>query len=141
LPRSSDALLARAAVAVSAVLVLAWLGVMVRDERLLERAVEISGRVHRSADAARAEDSFLSARSLNPDTAPDVGRAVLYIGRGRRGRAVTLLDDVLRREPDNLTAWGLLFEVSRDADPRAARRALATRRRLDPFSARLPRAR
>jgi hypothetical protein len=45
---------------------------------------------------------------------------------------VALLEDVLRREPDNLTAWRVLMLLS----PDAAGRALAAQRRLDPVNVR-----
>jgi hypothetical protein len=127
---------ARVVVAVVAVLLIGWLAVMERDERLLERGVAISGRSKGPQDAARAEQAFRDARLLNPDSAPDMGRAFVYVGTGRRKQAVGTVEDVLRREPDNLTAWGLLFRVSRGVDPANERRALAQRRRLDPLSSR-----
>lgn len=126
---------ARACVALVAVVALAWLGVMLRDARLLDRGVKTSGRLVEAGDAARAEDAFRGARLLNPDTAPDLARVVLYQGRGRYEPAIALVSDVLRREPDNLAAWALLFGLSPD-DPAARRRALAARRRLDPLNAR-----
>jgi hypothetical protein len=126
----------RVAVCVAAVLVIGWLGVMERDERALKRGVEASGRVSGAADLARAEQAFEDARLLNPDTTPDVGLAFLYQGAGRRQDAADVVDDVLRREPDNLSAWGLLFTLSRGADAADERRALAARRRLDPLRAR-----
>jgi hypothetical protein len=126
----------RAAIAVVAVLAIAWLAVMERDTVLQDRGVALSGRLSEPGNAARAERSFRSARLLNPDTTPDVGRAFLYLARERRSDATALLADVLRREPDNLTAWGVLYNVSRGHDPANARRALAARARLDPLSAR-----
>jgi hypothetical protein len=129
---------ARGAVAVVAIVVLGWLAVMERDERLFQRGVDISGRIRGAADAGRAESAFLRARLLNPDTSPEMGRAVLYLGRGRRERAVAVIEDVLRREPDNLAAWGQLYRLTQDADAAATRRALAAQRRLDPLNA-LPR--
>jgi hypothetical protein len=127
---------ARAVVAVVAILLIAWLAVMERDARLLERGVQTSGRGHIPGNPERAEKAFRDARVLNPDTEPDLGRAFLYFGTNRRARARALVEDVLRREPDNLTAWGLLFRVANEVDPAGARRALAARRRLDPLSAR-----
>jgi hypothetical protein len=118
----------RVAVAVVAVLVIAWLGVMERDERLLQRGVKASS----AGQAARAERAFRDARLLNPDSAPDVLRSFLYAGTDRREEAQALTEEVLRREPDNLTAWVVLMRV----DPRSAQRALAARRRLDPVNAR-----
>jgi Tfp pilus assembly protein FimV len=132
---------ARVVVSVVALLVIAWLGLMERDARLLDRGVDTAsgaiafGRL--SADQFRsAESDFRAARFLNPDTAPDVNRAVMYQVHGRSAQAAELLEDVVRREPENLTAWGVLVEVARDRDPAMARRAVAARRRLDPLSAR-----
>lgn len=123
---------ARAAVAIVAVVVLAWLGVMERDARLQASGVAAAAP---PPDFARADADLRAARLLNPDTAPDTARAVLYNSVGRKPQAAALLEDVLRREPDNLTAWALLLLVARDDDPAAVRRALAARRRLDPLSA------
>jgi predicted Zn-dependent protease len=126
----------RAGVALVAVLVLGWLAVMERDTRLQERAIKASGRLSVAGNEARADAAFRAARFLNPDTTPDVGRAVMYLARERRPAAAALLRDVLRREPDNLTAWSVLYGVTRQSDPATARRALAARKRLDPLAAR-----
>jgi predicted Zn-dependent protease len=126
----------RAAVALVAVLVLGWLAVMERDTRLQERAIKASGRLSVAGNEARADAAFRAARFLNPDTTPDVGRAVMYLARERRPAAAALLRDVLRREPDNLTAWSVLYGVTRQSDPATARRALAARKRLDQLAAR-----
>ena len=121
----SGGVVARACVAAIAVVVIAWLAVMERNEHLLKRGVE-----------TRSVDDFSRARVLNPDTSADVGRALVLQSRGEGREARRVLDSVLRREPENLRAWGLLYLISRDADPAAARRALAARRRLDPLGAR-----
>jgi hypothetical protein len=123
---------ARVAVATVAVLAIAWLGVMERDERMVQRGVQAS----KQGESARAERSFRDARLLNPDSAPDVLRSFLYVGTDRRAEAKRLVEDVLRREPDNLTAWFVLFRISQGTDPALERRALAARRRLDPVNAR-----
>jgi hypothetical protein len=127
---------ARAAVGLVAVILLAWLGVMERDAYLQSRAVDAAGRLDVPGNAERAAADFRAARLLNPDTAPDVGLALLHQSAGRRVQAAALLEDVLRREPENLTAWGLLYNVARGADPATARRAFDARRRLDPIRAR-----
>jgi predicted Zn-dependent protease len=123
---------ARIAVAAVAVLVLAWLAVMERDVRLLATGSAAAER----RDVAAAEADFRSARTLNPDTTPDLRRAFLYQATGRGEEAVALLENVVRREPDNLPAWGLLLTFTRESDPATARRALAAARRLDPQRAR-----
>jgi hypothetical protein len=122
----------RIGVVVVALVVIAWLGVMERDARLQSRGVDAAQR----RDFTSAEADFRAARTLNPDTEPDVSRAFLYERTARHGRAAAVLEDVLRREPDNLTAWGLLFTFTKNHDPATADRALAARRRLDPLSAR-----
>ena len=127
---------ARIAVAVVAVAAIAWLAVMERNVRLQARGVEASNQLVVPGNAARAEAAFRDARLLNPDTMPDLGRAYVYQARGRRREAAALLSDIVRREPDNLTAWGVLYSLTRRSDPATARRALAAQARLDPVSAR-----
>jgi predicted Zn-dependent protease len=119
---------ARAGVAVVAVVVLAWLGVSERSVRLQASGVAATAR----HDFDRAESDFRAARLLNPDAAPDLGRAFVYAASSRQAQAVALLDDVLRREPDNRAAWGVLEQITRQSDPGSARRAHAALRRLDP---------
>jgi hypothetical protein len=126
----------RVAVIVVAAAVLAWLGVMERDARLQARGVAAAGRLDVPGNGARADAALRGARLLNPDTAPDVGRALVLQARGRSREAAGVLEAVVGREPDNLTAWGVLFAVTRASDPAIARRALAARRRLDPVGAR-----
>jgi predicted Zn-dependent protease len=127
---------ARVAVGLAALVVVAWLGAMERDARLQARGVAAAESPHVEGNLARAADDLRAARFLNPDTAPDVGRAAVYNAGGRWREAIALLADVLRREPDNIEAWGVLFLVARDRDPAAAARAVSARRRLDPLRAR-----
>jgi hypothetical protein len=123
---------ARAAVAVVAVLALAWLGVMERNLRLEARGAAVL-RSHDDPRAlARAETDLRRANLLNPGTGPDLSRALVRRAGGRTAASVALLEDVVRREPDNLTAWRVLGLLS----PAAAGRALAAQRRLDPLNAR-----
>jgi predicted Zn-dependent protease len=122
----------RVVVAVASVLLVAWLAVMELDVR--RQAAGVSAAQRR--DFAAADADFRAARRLNPDTAPDVNRAFLYQRMGRHGDAAGVLEDVLHREPDNLTAWALLFTFAKGHDRATADRALAARRRLDPVSAR-----
>jgi predicted Zn-dependent protease len=130
---------ARAVVAVIAVLVLAWLGLMERDVRFEARGTHLSAQLAVRGNVARADAELRAAQRLNPDTAPELKRAFLYVGARRPADAASILEGILRREPDNLAAWGALFNVARDRDPVAADRALAARRRLDPLRAPPPR--
>jgi hypothetical protein len=122
----------RVVVIAVALVLIAWLGVMERDARLQARGVDAAQR----HDIADADADFRAARTLNPDTAPDLNRSFLYERTARHAQAAAVLEDVLRREPDNLTAWGLLFAFTKNHDPATADRARAARRRLDPVSAR-----
>jgi tetratricopeptide (TPR) repeat protein len=127
---------ARIGVGLVATLVLAWLGVMERDVRLLDRGIEASGQLRTAGSFERAEADLRGARLLNPDPRADLGRAVLYQGAGRLEQAAVLLEEVVRREPDNGAAWGQLLALTRERDPARAARALAAVRRLDPLNAR-----
>lgn len=129
-------MIARVAVAAVAVAVLAWLGVMERDVRLEARGVDAARRLSDPGSFARAESDLRGARLLSPDTAPDFSRALLYQAAGRPQQATALVEDIVKREPDNRLAWGLLRSIARDRDPAAAARALAEQRRLDPVNAR-----
>jgi predicted Zn-dependent protease len=123
---------ARIALAVIALCVLGWLVIQERNVRLQDRGVAAAER----HDVPRAEDAFRAARVLDPDPLPDVRLAFVYQGSGRQEQARRVLEDILAREPENLSVWSLLLAFARDSDPDTARRALAARRRLDPLSAR-----
>jgi hypothetical protein len=125
---------ARIAVAVVAVAVLAWLGVMERSTRLQAAGVAATAR----QDFAGAESDFRAARFLNPDTTPELRRAYVYGLSSRARDGVALLEDVLHREPENRSAWGVLEELTRETEPATARRARAALRRLDPLNAASP---
>jgi len=121
----------RLCVAVAAVAVLAWLGMMERNVRLQDSGIAATAR----QDFARAEEDFRRASLLNPDTTPDLQRAYVQDLGGRRARAISTVEDVLRREPDNRNAWGLLLGFLPDGSP-SALRARAELRRLSPLDAR-----
>jgi hypothetical protein len=127
---------ARVGLAVVAVLVLAWLGVMERDLRLRERGVAALRPGSSAAALAGAERDLRRSRLLNPDTAPDVDLALLHRARGDAAGALRAIEDVVRREPDNLGAWATLGLLARGLDDAAVARAAAARRRLDPINAR-----
>jgi hypothetical protein len=127
---------ARLAVAAVALVLVGWLGVMERDAHLQARGVEAARPPQAAGDLERAASDLRAARLLNPDTAPDVLRAFVLQAAGEDRAAVALVGDVVRREPDNLDAWGVLYTLTRQRDPATAQRALAARQRLDPVRAR-----
>jgi tetratricopeptide (TPR) repeat protein len=122
----------RLCVAVVAGAFVAWFGVMERNLHLQERGVAATAR----QDFARADDDFRRAKLLNPDTTPDLQRAYVRSASGRRDQAIARAQDVLRREPENRDAWGLLLGFVGDTRPALARRAHAELRRLNPLATR-----
>ncbi len=125
---------ARVAAAVVALVVLAWLGLAFRNVRLEERGGRAAGALSQTANAARAERDFRAAGLLNPDTQPDLARAVVLVQLDRPERAVAVVEDVLRREPENARAWRTLLDLTSERDPGRAAEALAALRRLDPLT-------
>ncbi|HEX8743145.1 MAG TPA: hypothetical protein VF712_08415 [Thermoleophilaceae bacterium] len=131
-------LLQRLVVAVVALAAVAWFGVGLRNELMLERAQDVS--LSASPGEAEIEGALADARDaelLNPDWAEPEGlRATLNIRRRRNREAFDSLTEIVRREPENLQAWALLALVSRQIDPELAQRAAARVRELDPVNAR-----
>jgi hypothetical protein len=121
----------RAVVVAVSVLVLVWLGVMERDVRLQERGTAALRSEGDPGVLARAERDLRRANLLNPGTEPDVTRALVRRAGGETEASRALLEDVLRREPDNVTAWRVLMVLA----PDRAGRSLAEQRRLDPLNA------
>jgi len=127
---------ARVTVALVAVVVLSWLGVGLRDARLHANGVAALRASNQPAELRRAERALRRAALLNPDTRPDLDRGLALASQHRFRAAIAVVEDVVRREPDNLVAWGVLSVFARGRDPEALERALAARRRLDPRGAR-----
>jgi hypothetical protein len=125
--------LARAAVALIAVAAIGWLAVMERDARLYDRGLAAGGGLDDPRTIAQAEADLREARLLNPDRTPDVARALVLFTTGRQDRAQALIEDVLRAEPDNLSAWGALGYANSGKDPAVDERVRRQVRRLDPL--------
>jgi len=123
----------RVIVAVIALVLIGWLVVMERDARLYDRGVAAGGALDDAETAARAEEDLRAARLLSPDRTPDVGRALILWTTGRSAEARALLDDVVRAEPDNLSAWAALGWANAGRDAALERRVRAQIRRLDPL--------
>jgi hypothetical protein len=126
----------RVVVAVLAVAVIGWLAVMERDARLYDRAIAAGGKLDRPATIARAESDLQDAKWLNPDRAPDLARVVVLVTTGRRNAAVAVAEDVVRAEPDSVSAWDALEYADGGRDPAIQRRVDAALARLDPLSRR-----
>jgi hypothetical protein len=114
-------------------LVRAAVALLLRDTRLQEHATDLAQASRQAAALEQAARDYQAAGFLNPDTGPDVGRA-LALQRQRRAReAVAVAEDIVRREPENLNAWRLLSVLTIELDPARSRQAVERARALDPL--------
>jgi hypothetical protein len=124
---------ARLALLAVAVLAVIAFALAVRQETAEQEAYRLLFRAPPSTPdrierAARERDR---AAPLNPGTRVAQLRAPLAAFEGDPERARRLLQDVVRREPDNIEAWAsLAFALG--GRPAAQRRAQAQVRRLSP---------
>ena len=115
---------ARVLLGVLAVLVIAWVGVLLRDLEVGKDAVA-------SRDAGRLED----ARVLDPSLYWDQVRAGVLLLNGDADAAAAQAEQLVRAEPDNAVAWSVLRAATRRNDPGRAAEATRALRRLNPLSA------
>lgn len=125
--------LARVLIGSLAVLVLLWVGVLLRDHVVAESASPLLYQARLSPsefdrNIAKLDDAEL----LNPDSSLDLARATYLTLRGREAAAVAAAEELLEAEPENAAAWGVLLQATRESDPRRAARAEAALRRLNP---------
>ena len=118
------------AAAVAAMVAFAvWLDSARAEQRAAQVAFAAPAELRaRAAGALRDADD---SKRLTPDTYANLLRwRVLYFS-GRRARAERVLDEVVRREPDNASGWIALANSTEDAA--RARRARARLRELNPL--------
>jgi hypothetical protein len=126
--------LARIALIVVALVVAACLALTLRAIRLEAdaRGSLPSGGSISPAAVAHAERLLKDAEDLNPDIRPLLVRAALLTGVNQPQRAVALLREAVRREPENAQAWSLLVRNLRTYDATAAEAAERRLRSLAP---------
>lgn len=78
--------------------------------------------------APRIEPLLVRASEHTGSTEPELDRAKVLLFLRRPGDAARLLERVVRSEPENADAWGLLAQAS----PRRSAAALARARALSP---------
>jgi predicted Zn-dependent protease len=130
--------LARFALAVVAVLVLAWIGVLLRDFTIGHDAAERSFFDARSSRAQRLDDRrrLEDAELLDPSSYWALAHASNLLRGGERRRAVAEAEALVRDEPENVAVWGLLGNATRVSDPARAAEAAARRDQLNPLGSR-----
>jgi hypothetical protein len=123
----------RVTMAFLAVAAIVWLAVGYRSTMLSERGERLAERPGQTPGQLRdAEDALRRARFLNSDTRPLLAEGLLLATHGRYNQGVELLERGVRREPDNVVAWGVLAQATARRDPARSREARVEIRRLSP---------
>ena len=129
-------MLPRLLLAACAILVLAWVGVLVRDHYVGENAA--NALLYESHLSDREFDRHMEriedSRFLNPSSSADLARGSYYLVRGRPRAAARVAERLVRSEPENVDAWRLLWHATLDDDPARARQAAAQVMRLNPLA-------
>ncbi len=134
--RNDLGMLPRLLLAACAILVLAWVGVLVRDHYVRQSAAKpllYETNLSESdfvRDMKRMEDS----RFLNPSSSVELARTEYYLFRGRPRAAARVAEELVREEPANADAWRLLWRATQTTDPARARQAAAELKRLNPLA-------
>jgi predicted Zn-dependent protease len=125
--------LVRAALAVLALIVVAWSGVLWWGESVGRDASNriITDRGLSDAEWERQMDRLRQANLLDPSTKWPIAEAGALLHRGHRAEAAHVIADVLEREPDNVEAWIVLREAAEGREPAKAAHARAEIRRLN----------
>jgi hypothetical protein len=124
-------LLARAAIAVVALLLVGWFAVLARDQRVGHAAVHRIVELPNMSPAAwnQAMADLRAADLLDPSTDWMVTRMNFLLLRDRH-LALRTAESIVRKEPDNVGAWIVIRDATRD--PRRAAEATRQTTRLNP---------
>ena len=126
---------ARLLVIAVAVLALGWLAVNLRGLDRYEDGQRLALTPGATEASAREAARLLhDARFLNPDTRPLVAEGSLLVARGgsRASEGMAMLEEAVRKEPDNVVAWAVLASATRRLDPPRSRQARARANELSP---------
>lgn len=126
---------ARVGLALLATAAVVWLAVLLHGAALRDDGQEIALRDPKTlsgAEVNRAVSLLRRARAHTPDTEPLLDEAALLVRVGQMRRARPPLEELLRREPENLQAWAVLALATRTTDPARAAQARARMRELAP---------
>jgi predicted Zn-dependent protease len=134
--RNHLGMLPRLLLAACAILVLAWVGVLVRDHYVGESAAQVLLYKQNLSDREfeRHIQRMADSRFLNPSSSADLARGTYYLVRGRPGAAARVAEALVHSEPENVDAWQLLWHATRDNDPARSREAAVQVKRLNPLA-------
>jgi len=127
-------MLPRLLLAACAILVLVWVGVLVRDHYVGDSAANaLLYEPHLSdTEFDRHMERIADSRFLNPSSSPVLVRTTYYLVRGQMRAAAREAERLVRAEPENVHGWRLLWQATRETDPARARQAAAQVMRLNP---------
>jgi predicted Zn-dependent protease len=134
--RNHLGMLPRLLLAACAILVLAWVGVLVRDHYVGGAAAEALLYDQNLGDREfeRNIQRIADSRFLNPSSSPDLARGTYYLARGHPRAAARVAEALVRSEPENVDGWALLWHATRRYAPARAREAAAQLKRLNPLA-------
>ena len=132
----SRAVVARVLIALVAILLIAWFVALARNHEIASRASDriVSDPAMPAADWRHAMHDFERAHLLDPSSDWSLIQAQYELLRNPAA-ALRRADNVLREEPDNLSAWWVVLRATRDSDPARYREAVAAIHRLNPTPA------
>jgi len=131
-------MVARVLLALVAVLVLGWVGILYRNYEVGRDAALHAFFSPAGSQAARERDleRLDDAQLLDPNAYWKVARANYQLAVGDRRGAAAAAEKLVGAEPENIFAWGTLARATRRSDPARAREAAAEVRRLNPLGSR-----
>jgi hypothetical protein len=134
--RHTVLVVARVGIALVAVMMVAWFGVLARNHAIGNRASErlVSNPNMGAAEWQRSMHDFERADVLDPSTDWRLTEGQYQLLRDKRA-ALRTANWVIRREPDNLGAWWLAMRAARGIDPARWHQATAQIERLNPTPA------
>jgi hypothetical protein len=123
-------------IALVAILLIAWFVALARNHEIANHASDriVSDPGMDAAQWRAAMHDFERAHLLDPSSDWSLIQAQYELLRdpaAARRRA----ENVLRHEPDNLSAWWVVLRATRDSDPARYREAAAAINRLNPLPA------
>jgi len=129
---------ARVLLAVVAVLVLAWVGVLLRNYETGKDAAlrAFFGPKPSAAERDRDLRKLHEAQFLDPNAYWKVARANYYLVAGDTRDAAAAAEELVHAEPQNIFAWGTLLRATQQSDPARAGEARAQIKRLNPLGSR-----
>jgi Flp pilus assembly protein TadD len=132
-------MIGRAALAAIAVAAIVLSGIWLSDRSsTLAAEHTLLNRTATNSELRHGIDQARSARTLNPSTDPDLTIYGLLLRLGRNAEARGVFESIVRREPDNRSAWTYLAVTSQNSDPAQFRRALEHLHELSPLNSRAP---